>query len=205
MVTSFNMFHGHTATLSAPDPAAGHCQATPLLEIPGHWQSSLGQSLVGSLLLFLGPGVHTILFVPSKSLFPQSCDWGKLWWLCVGLMVTSTKRAYATPRSAAPRDPAPAVGHCSPISLQETNTQKQVWLSLCGTLDSWWWTGSLWDWVSGSPKRRCCENAALNMPANLENSAVATGLEKISFCSNPKERQCQRMLKLPHNCNHLTC
>src|SRR5574337_420814 len=28
--------------------------------------------------------------------------------------------------------------------------------------------------------------------ANLENSAVATGLEKVSFHSNPKERQCQR-------------
>ena len=36
------------------------------------------------------------------------------------------------------------------------------------------------------------------MPANLENSAVATGLEKGSFHSNPKEGQCQRMLKLPH-------
>ena len=32
-------------------------------------------------------------------------------------------------------------------------------------------------------------------PANLENSAVATQLEKVSFHSNPKERQCQRMLK----------
>ena len=32
----------------------------------------------------------------------------------------------------------------------------------------------------------------------------ATGLEKVSFHSNPKERQCQRMLKLPHNCTHLT-
>ena len=31
------------------------------------------------------------------------------------------------------------------------------------------------------------------MPKNLENSAVATGLEKVSFHSNPKERQCQRM------------
>ena len=49
------------------------------------------------------------------------------------------------------------------------------------------------------------ENAALNMLAHLENSAVATGLEKVSFHSNPKERQCQRMLKLPHNCTHLTC
>ena len=36
------------------------------------------------------------------------------------------------------------------------------------------------------------------MPANSENSAVATGLEKVSF----KERQCQRMLKLSRNCTH---
>ena len=35
------------------------------------------------------------------------------------------------------------------------------------------------------------------MPANVESSAVATGLEKVSFHFNPKERQCQRMLKLP--------
>ena len=40
---------------------------------------------------------------------------------------------------------------------------------------------------------------------NLENVAVATGLEKVRFHSNPKERQCQRMLKLLHNCTHLTC
>ena len=43
------------------------------------------------------------------------------------------------------------------------------------------------------------------MQAKLENSAVATGLERVSFHSNPKERQCQRMLKLLHNCTHLTC
>ena len=36
------------------------------------------------------------------------------------------------------------------------------------------------------------------MPANLENSAVATGLENVSFHSNSKERQCQRILKLLH-------
>ena len=35
----------------------------------------------------------------------------------------------------------------------------------------------------------------VNMSANLEKSAVATGLEKVGFHSNPKERQCQRMLK----------
>ena len=37
------------------------------------------------------------------------------------------------------------------------------------------------------------------MPTTLENSAGVTGLEKVSFHSNPKERQCQRMLKPPHN------
>ena len=34
------------------------------------------------------------------------------------------------------------------------------------------------------------------MSGNVENSAVATGLEKVSFHSNPKEGQCQRMFKL---------
>ena len=37
------------------------------------------------------------------------------------------------------------------------------------------------------------------MPASLENSARATGLEKLSLHSNAKERQCQRMFKLLHN------
>ena len=37
-----------------------------------------------------------------------------------------------------------------------------------------------------------------------KNSAVATGLEKVSIHSSPKEWQCQRMLKLQHNCTHLT-
>ena len=40
------------------------------------------------------------------------------------------------------------------------------------------------------------DDATLNMPANLENPAVATGLEKVSFHSNPKERQCQTTAQL---------
>ena len=42
----------------------------------------------------------------------------------------------------------------------------------------------------------CCTHNG----SNLESSAVATRLEKVSFHSNPKETQLQRMLKLPHNC-----
>ena len=48
--------------------------------------------------------------------------------------------------------------------------------------------------VSCVGSRQCC----INMRANLENSAVATCLENVSFHSNPKERQCQRMFKTPY-------
>ena len=51
----------------------------------------------------------------------------------------------------------------------------------------------------------CCESPALNMSANLENSAVATRLEKASFHSNPKEGKGQRMSKLPYSCPHFAC
>ena len=58
-------------------------------------------------------------------------------------------------------------------------------------------------WAISNPERWSCESAALNMPANLENSAVATGMEMVNFHSYPKEGQCQRMFKLSHNCTHL--
>ena len=52
--------------------------------------------------------MHKVLFVPSKSLFPQSCvsSDGSM----VEIMATSSKWAYAISRSAAPR--APAADHC---------------------------------------------------------------------------------------------
>ena len=59
METSFKRSHACTAMLSAPNPAAAHYQPTPPLETPGHSQASLGQSLVGSLLL--SPGSYCTL------------------------------------------------------------------------------------------------------------------------------------------------
>ena len=59
-------------------------------------------------------------------------------------------------------------------------------------------------WAISNPKGWCCESAALKMPTNLENSAVATGMGKVSFHSSPKERQCQRMFKVPYTCIHLS-
>ena len=65
-------------------------------------------------------------------------------------MVTSSERAYAAPRSVAPRAPAPAAGYCWPIPLQ--GTLKHSWLSLRGVSRSWcaqgffehlWWLWGL--------------------------------------------------------------
>ena len=56
--------------LSAPDPAAGHRQPTPLLETPGHSGQVWVSFLWDHCSFLLGPGVHKVLFVPSKSLFP---------------------------------------------------------------------------------------------------------------------------------------
>ena len=148
--------------------------------------------LWGHCCFLLGPRAHKILFVPSKSLFPQfygssvikshwpskSCSlgifssftWSPGWEIClwalefsqqcenffgiivlqfvgpllsgsmVELMATSFKRAYGTDsasRSAAPRAPVPAAGHCWPVPPQETPKLSKASLtqSLVGSLD----------------------------------------------------------------------
>ena len=49
------------------------------------------------------------------------------------------------------------------------------------------------------------KSAALNMTANLEKwQQWSQDWKKVNFHSNPKERQCQRMFKLPQNCTYLT-
>ena len=75
----------------------------------------------------LGPGMHKVLFVPSKSLFPQSCVSSVS--SMVGLMATSSKRAYAITKSAVPRAPDPAAVHCWPVPPQETlkHSSKSLW------------------------------------------------------------------------------
>ena len=90
-------------------------------------------SLFSECSFLLGPGAHKVLFVPSKSLFPQCCLGSGS--SVVGLMATSSKRAYAIPRSAASRTPAPAAGHCQTIPPQETLKHGSGYL--CGVSGSW--------------------------------------------------------------------
>ena len=53
-----------------------------------------------------------------------------------------------------------------------------------------WWNSS---WAISNPERWCSDSAAHNMTANLENSAVATALEKVVFTPIPRKgnaKQC---------------
>ena len=110
MVTSFRRSHAGTAALSAPHPAVGHHRPTPPPETLDTHRQVWVRLLWGHCSFLLGPGAHKILFVPSKSLFPQSCvSSGSS---MVASIATSSKRAYTIPKSAAPRAPAPVAGHC---------------------------------------------------------------------------------------------
>ena len=78
MAASFKRSHACIATLSAPSPAAGHCQPTPLPETPGHSWASLGQSLVGSRLLCPGSWCPQVFVCAlQESVSPVLCKfWG---------------------------------------------------------------------------------------------------------------------------------
>ena len=82
-VTSFKSSHARTATLSTPNPAAGHHGPMTLLETPGHSQASLGQSLLGSLLLSPGSWcAQSTVCALQESVFPVLC---KFWCLYGGV------------------------------------------------------------------------------------------------------------------------
>ena len=108
----------HLVLLTLKQATANPSLSWRLLDTHGQVWVSL---LWGHCSFLLGPGVQKVLFVPSKSLFPQSCvsSDGSM----VGLMATSSKRAYAIPRSAALRAPAPAAVHCRPVLHRRHSNQ----------------------------------------------------------------------------------
>ena len=117
MVTSFKRSRACTATLSAPNPAAGH-RSMPLLETPGHSWASLGRSLVGSLLLsresLCAQGSVCDL---QESISPVLCNF---WQLYCGVNGTCSKRAYVIHKSVEPKAPISVAGHFWPVPPQET-------------------------------------------------------------------------------------
>ena len=129
MAASFKRPHAHTATPSAPDPAAGHHRPSPLPENPGHSWTSLGQSLVGSLLLSPGSWcTQGSVCVLQESISPVLC---KFW----QLLVTSSKRVKPYPSLL---HPEPLL--CGSPLLTRTargDTHAQSCPSLCVVSGSW--------------------------------------------------------------------
>ena len=156
ITTSFKRSRACIATLNAPNPAAGHHRSTlhrRLLDTHGQVWVSL---LWGHCSLLL---VHTSFFCVLQESISQSCVSSGT--SMVGLMATSSKRAYVIPRSTTPRASAPAAVHCWHIPLQETLKRSSVSVSV-GSLgpgeevegegdDRWWdgWMSSAtqWTWV----------------------------------------------------------
>ena len=130
MATSFKRSHPHTATLSALSPATGHCQPTSLLETPGHSQASLGQSLVGSLLLSPGSWCAQgfVCLFPPKVCFPSPC---KFWRLFGGVNGDLLQEGLRHTQVCCTQSPCgrPLLTRTSP-----GDTQTQFWLNLCGFL-----------------------------------------------------------------------
>ena len=96
-----------------------------------------GSVLWGHCSFLLHPDAHSVLFVPSKSRFPPSCVSSGSF--MVGLMVTSSKRAYATPRSTAPRAPPLQPSTADPsLHRRHSNTVLAqslwgLWVLVCTT------------------------------------------------------------------------
>ena len=138
MATSFKRSHACTATLSAPSPAAGHCQPTSLPETPGHSWASLSQSLVGSLLLFPGSWyAQSSVCTHQESVSPVLC---KFWKLYGGVNGDLLQEGLCHTQVCCTQRPCP----CSRPLLtwtcrRHSNTQRQIWLSFCGI--SWYAQG----------------------------------------------------------------
>ena len=130
MVTSFKRSQACTATLSAPNHAAGHHWPTSPLETPGHSQASLGQSLVESL--FLSPGSWYIRFYlyPPRVCFPVLC---KFWQFYGGVNGDLLQKGLCHTQVCCTQSPCP----CGSPLLTCTSTrdvQTQFCLSLCQSL-----------------------------------------------------------------------
>ena len=96
-------------------------------------RAGLGQPLAGYRSLLLGPGVHKVLFVRSKPLFPQSCVSSVHsmvgWW-------RPPPRGLCHIRVYCTQSPCPCGRPLLPLTSAR-DTQTQFWLRLCGVSGSW--------------------------------------------------------------------
>ena len=133
MATTFKRSHALTAAFSAPNPAADNCQPMPPQETPGHSRASLGQSLVGSLLLSPGSWYAQPSCTLQESVSPVLC---KFWWLYGGVNGDLLQEGLCHIQVCRTQSPCP----CRSPLLTHTfagDTQTQFCLSLCGVSGLW--------------------------------------------------------------------
>ena len=115
MGISFKRSHACPATLTAPNPEAGHHRPTPLLETLEHSRASLCQSLVGSLLLSLGSWCTQDSVCPPGVCFPVLC---KFWQLYGGVNGDLLQEGLCHTQVCCTQSPCP----CSSPLLTRTST-----------------------------------------------------------------------------------
>ena len=130
MAVSLKRSHAHTATLSAPSPAAGHSQPMPVPETPGHsWTS-----LVGSLLLSAGSWcAQAFVCALQGSVSSVLC---KFWWIYGGVNGDLLQEDLCHTQVCCTQSPCP----CGKPLLTHNytrDTQTQFQISLCGVSRSW--------------------------------------------------------------------
>ena len=134
METSFKGSDVCTATLTAPNPAAGDHRPISLLETPGHSWASLGQSLVASLLLSPGSWcAQCSVCALQESVSPVLC---KFWQLYGGVNGDLLQEGIHHTQVCCTQPPCP----CSRSLLTCTSTGDtltQFCLSFCGVSGSW--------------------------------------------------------------------
>ena len=128
-VASFKRSPACAAALSAPNPVACHWQLTPPLKTLGHSQASLGQSLVR--LLLLSPGswyAQGFVSALQESVSPVLL---KFWLLYGGVNGDLFQRGLCHIQVCPIQSPWQATDDPS-FHKKHSDTQRQVWLSLCG-------------------------------------------------------------------------
>ena len=116
-----------------PKAVSGHCQPMPPPETPGNSQASLGQTLLGSLLLSPGSWCTMFCLCPPSTYFPILC---KLWQLYGGVNGDLFQEGLCHTQVCCTQSPCP----CGRPLLTHTSTvdvQTQFCLSLCGVPGSW--------------------------------------------------------------------
>ena len=134
MVNSFRRSHAHTTTLLTPNQPADYYRPMPSLETPGYSWASLGQSLVGSLLLSHGSWcTQGFVCALQESVSPFLC---KFWWFYGRVNGNLLQDSLCRTQVYCTQSPCA----CSSPLLTHTfsgDAQTQFCLSLCGVSGSW--------------------------------------------------------------------